>query len=601
MIVGRKSGWWAAVMGLLAVCLIGLAFLQYRWIGQISQSEEQRMQNSLRLATAGFSRDFDSNITRLYSELQTRRDAAAGPVEDEYARRFMDWSATSADRGMVRAFYLIQRGRGATIQLSRLDSQKGTFEQIAWPIRFQALEGRLEAELKPDRPRTFSFSKAIDRDIPAVVAPIFRPPPESRDGDEPPPPGGFFRRPSISGWAMAELDLDWISRQLLPELVERHFAGAAGLDYQVGVVDADNPSRLIFRSDPKLTAAYFASADAVAGLFDVRPEFLLIRRMERTGPRRESRFGTERSRRRVFSAGLVPSSAAWQLRVRHVSGSLEAAVANARHRNLAVSFAGLLLVAATVVMLVLSARRAQRLAELQIEFVAGVSHELRTPLSVICSASDNLADGLIAEPTQVRRYGAVIRKEGRRLGNMVDQILAFAAARAGRQKYNFQRVRVPEIIDRALEACGPDLSDTGCEVEKSVPPDLPTVVADPISLMHCVRNLVSNAFHYGKEGRWIGVTAEVTAAPKGQELCISVRDRGPGIESTELPHIFEPFYRGSKAVAAQIRGAGLGLSLVRRIIEGHAGAVTVTSIVGQGSCFTLHLPLHPDTRAAASK
>jgi signal transduction histidine kinase len=588
-------------MTALTVCLVGLAILQYRWIGQISQAEQQRMQASLRTATFRFSRDFDATISHIYAALQMRRGRESGPLEDEYAGRWMDWTAASMDRMEVRSFYLAQVSARNSLDLSRLNRKTGAFEQVEWPVRFAALKARLETEVAADRPRNAMFADAVDREIPAVAAPIFHfapPPPDSG----PPRRGRFFRRPSIRGWAIAELDMDWIEKQLLPELVERYFAGAGGLDYQVGIVDPEHPERLVFSSDPKLTAGYFASADATVALFNLRPD-LIIRQMERPGTRRGSNFAAERLRRRegAFPPPGGMRAGGWELRVRHVSGSLETAVANARHRNLAVSAASLLLLAATSLMLFLYTRRAQRLAELQIEFVAGVSHELRTPLSVICSAADNLADGLIAEAAHVRRYGAAIRKEGRRLSNMVDQILVFAATRAGRAKYNLQPVQVPEIIDRALDACGPDLRETGCEVEKSVSANLPSVMADPVSLMHCVRNLVSNAFHYGKDGRWIGVTAELGEAREGKEIRISVRDRGPGIESADLPHIFEPFYRGSKAVAAQMRGAGLGLSLVRRIIEAHAGAVTVTSVAGEGSCFTLHLPVGSIPPAVESK
>src|SRR5579872_461771 len=607
---GRRLNWSGAVMCVLAICLLGLALLQYRWIGQLSEAEQQRMQASLRTATFTFSRDFDSGITHVYTALQGWRGGEREPSESDYSKRWMDWLATSADRNLVRNFYLAQKGEGETLTLLRLDRGTGIFQPVEWPAAFAKLRMRLEPELKSDHARSSLLANAIDREVPAVVAPYFHfpapPPADSRPAD-----GGFLRRPAIGGWAIAELDLDWIEKQWLPELVERHFAGASGLDYQVAVVDGKDQHKLIFTSDARLSAAYFSSADATAGVLDVRPD-LMVRQPERAGTRRGSFFSgytgpgysAERGRRRR-EGGFPPpggmENPRWQLRVRHVSGSLETAVANARYRNLALSFASLLLLAATVVMLLISTRRAQRLAELQIEFVAGVSHELRTPLSVICSAADNLADGVIAEAQQVRRYGAVIRKEGRRLGDMIDQILVFAAARAGRAKYNIQSVKVPDIIDRALEACGPDLRETGCQIEKVVPADLPPVMADPISLMHCVRNLVSNAFHYGKDGRWIGVSAEFTEAQEGPEIRISVRDHGPGIESADLPHIFEPFYRGHKAMAEQIRGAGLGLSLVRRIIEAHAGAVTVTSAVGEGSCFTLHLPLSPQPGPAASK
>ncbi|MEO7142504.1 MAG: HAMP domain-containing sensor histidine kinase [Bryobacteraceae bacterium] len=599
MNAGRRPGWSAAVVVVLAVCLVGFAWLQYRWIGQLSQAEEQRMQASLRLATSGFSREFDSGITHVYAALQGRRGPdrkSSGATQSaDYAKRWMDWSASAADRNLVRNFYLAQTEPAGTLALERLNRDSGKFDPASWPPKFAKLRARLEA----GHSRAGMLPHTIAEEIPAVIAPTWRFPSPDAPPPRPPRPGdgGFFRRPVITGWAIAELDREWIGKTLLPGLVDRNFAGSTGLDYQVAVVDGGDPRRLIYASDSRLPASYFAIADATTGLLRVRPELMAPRPegmpAERPGVRpRRWREGGFPPPGRVDAAG-------WQLRVRHASGSLDAAVANARRRNLAISFASLLVLAATSAMLVVSTRRAQRLAELQIEFVAGVSHELRTPVSVICSAGDNLADGLIAEARHVRRYGAVIRQEGRRLAEMVDQILVFAAAQTGRVKYNPQPVAVAKIVDCAVDACGPELREGGWRIEKSVPSGLPAVMADPNALTDCLRNLIGNASKYGRSGLWIGIAAEVAAARRGTEIRIGVRDRGPGIASGDLPHIFEPFYRGRDAAAAQIRGAGLGLSLVRRSMEAQGGAVTVATSA-EGSCFTLHLPIAPEPEAVAS-
>ena len=117
------------------------------------------------------------------------------------------------------------------------------------------------------------------------------------------------------------------------------------------------------------------------------------------------------------------AGARWRLLVKHPAGSLEAAVDAARRRNVLISSGILGLLAASMVMLVVSTRRAQQLARQQMEFVAAVSHELRTPLAVVRSAADNLADGVVHDEEQVRQYGALVRSEGRRLTEMVEQIL----------------------------------------------------------------------------------------------------------------------------------------------------------------------------------
>jgi two-component system sensor histidine kinase BaeS len=129
----------------------------------------------------------------------------------------------------------------------------------------------------------------------------------------------------------------------------------------------------------------------------------------------------------------------------------------------------------------------------------------------------------------------------------------------------------------------------------SVAPDLPLVEADEDALCRAIGNLVTNALKYGADGRWIGVTAERGSYRGRAEVRISVADRGRGIEPEDLPHIFEPFYRGRHAVERQIHGNGLGLSLVRRIAEAHGGRVSVKSARSEGTTFILHLPVvEPD-------
>jgi signal transduction histidine kinase len=282
---------------------------------------------------------------------------------------------------------------------------------------------------------------------------------------------------------------------------------------------------------------------------------------------------------------------AWRLVVKHRAGSLEAAVAATRRRNLAINFGILLLLGASVGFIVLSSRRAQRLATQQMEFVAGVSHELRTPLAVICSAAENLADGVIDGRDQIKRYGGLIRDEGRRLTGMVEQVLEFAGAQSGRKNYELRATELTQVIEDAITACHLQLAEGDFEIERKIAPHLPPIKADAAALSRAVQNLISNAMKYGGSSRWIGLSAETVKTSAGEEVQIRVSDHGLGIAPSEQERIFEPFYRGKVVAAAQIRGNGLGLSLVKHIIAAHGGRVSVESKVGQGSTFILHLPI----------
>jgi signal transduction histidine kinase len=282
------------------------------------------------------------------------------------------------------------------------------------------------------------------------------------------------------------------------------------------------------------------------------------------------------------------SDGRWLLSIKHQSGSLAAAVTSARRRNLAISFGVLLLLGLGIVMTIISTRRAQRLAQQQINFVAGVSHELRTPLAVICSAGENLADGLVETPDKTKQYGEVIHREGRRLAEMVEQVLEFAGAQSGKQRFEFRNVNVGSIIEEAIAASQPQIKEANFKVETAIQANLPQIRVDSLALRRVLQNLISNAIKYDGKNKWARVSAFQSAE---NDLTFRVEDRGRGIESADIPHVFEPFYRGSAAVAAQIKGSGVGLSIVKQIIEAHGGRVAVRSTPDAGTTFTFNLPV----------
>jgi signal transduction histidine kinase len=276
-------------------------------------------------------------------------------------------------------------------------------------------------------------------------------------------------------------------------------------------------------------------------------------------------------------------------------------VASARRRNLAIGFSILLLLGFSMALVTVSVRRAQRLAQQQMNFVAGVSHELRTPLAVICSAGENLADGMITDPRQSRKYGVLIREEGRRLASMVEQVLNFAGIHSARKLYDFQPLDPISLVERALTVCIPSISPDGFQIEKEIAAPVPPILGDNMALGVCLENLLRNAMQYSGDSRWIGV--KVAALREGQQeyVAITVSDKGIGIDPKDIPHIFTPFYRGSTVIKAQIRGTGLGLSLVKHIVEGHGGRIDLVSKPGQGSAFTLLLPAHRTEGSPSAK
>jgi len=283
----------------------------------------------------------------------------------------------------------------------------------------------------------------------------------------------------------------------------------------------------------------------------------------------------------------------WVLMAKHRSGSLEAAVARVRTRNVIVSSSILMLLTVVIGLIAVSARRAQELARQQMEFVAAVSHELRTPVSVIGAAAGNLADGVVGDPQRVRKYGETIQGEARRLGETVERVLQLAGIAAGSAAAAQTPISADDLVHESINACRIEIEAAGVDVEVAVPDNLPMVVGDVTALRSALQNLISNAVKYGGNARWLRISVTAVPAPPFPVpvmVTFSVEDRGLGIDADDRKHIFEPFYRGREAVSQQIQGSGLGLNLVMRIAEAHGGKVSVASEPGKGSTFTLTLP-----------
>ncbi|MEZ5396670.1 MAG: HAMP domain-containing sensor histidine kinase [Bryobacterales bacterium] len=406
-------------------------------------------------------------------------------------------------------------------------------------------------------------------------------------------------RPEYEGMLVVELDPASLTDSLFPALAQRYFGGAEDSIYNVGVLRNAETPELLYSSHPGLTVGDFRDAEVAEGLMWRReegPQPGRSRRREEPERREPGRGGPGRPPQGsngpdladfVFDS-IAPAGPGGDLVlvVKASGGSLDAVVGRLRRRNLGISLGILALLAAAMGAVLLSTRRAERLAQAQMEFVAGVSHELRTPLAVIRSAGDNLAEGVVKTPEQVRDYGKLIRDEGRRLTGMVEQTLQFAASQAGRQQYRLENAPAGELLERAVGELRPAVEEAGFTLEERYHQPLPAVRVDAAAASRVIQSLVENALKYGGEAKWVGVEA----AARNGAVEVIVRDRGVGIDADDMPNIFDPFYRGKRATEAQIHGTGLGLALAKSAAEGFGGSLRAVSTPGQGSTFTLRLP-----------
>ena len=227
-------------------------------------------------------------------------------------------------------------------------------------------------------------------------------------------------------------------------------------------------------------------------------------------------------------------------------------------------------------------------ARLQSDFVANVSHELRTPLSLIRLHAETLELGRVKTPDRIQEYYSTIRTESERLTGLIDDILDFSRIEAGKKEYDFRLLDIG-MVRSTVETYRAQIDDHGFELSVDIEPDLPLVRVDRESIGRSLVNLMSNALKYWDRDRFLGVRVYRS----GNLVRLEVMDRGIGIARSEHVKIFEKFYRVGHALVHDTKGNGLGLSLVRHIADAHAGDIRVASTPGQGSTFTLSLPVAP--------
>lgn len=228
----------------------------------------------------------------------------------------------------------------------------------------------------------------------------------------------------------------------------------------------------------------------------------------------------------------------------------------------------------------------QRLARLQTDFVSNVSHELRTPLTSIRMFVETLQMDRARDPQQTKECLDLLASETERLSAMIERMLNWARMEAGRRDYSLLPVRISVVAEKAVQAFRAQrLAGPPVDLVVDVPQSLPEIDADADALAEAVLNLLSNAFKYGGEGNRIVLRGWAEA----DEAILEVADQGEGIAPRDRKRIFDKFYRAEQLLSRNTDGIGLGLSIVRHVVEGHRGRVECDSEPDKGTKFRIHL------------
>jgi len=234
-------------------------------------------------------------------------------------------------------------------------------------------------------------------------------------------------------------------------------------------------------------------------------------------------------------------------------------------------------------------KRELEIARLRADFVSTVSHEFRSPLTGIRQLGGMLLDGRVTDPEKQRGYFKMIVQESDRLSRLVENILDFSRMEEGRKEYRFEPLDPSPWLRTLVADFVTEITANGAAVETEIQDGLPPISADKEALGSAVRNLLDNAVKYspGSKTVWLDAGAE------GDAVTISVRDKGVGISEHDRKRIFDRFYRAEGEISKRIKGAGLGLSLVKHVVTAHGGTVECRSRIGEGSLFTIRIPAVP--------
>lgn len=624
-------------LGVMAVALITLAVLQYHWLGSVSDAEKKRLEETLDASSTNFVADLNRNFSQLSQVFKLQITKGGREIEEMLGDAYLEWISKSIYPDLVDSVFYIR-------SISSNDTEIQLFESDPARLSNTEVPGFITQWLKNQKESKQSPSSKIDimrfpelgepslMSVPVQVLDLITM--ENMNA------GSNF---SVSlnidqadHVVLIQLNDDAIKKQIVPDIARTYFSESYDDQYNISFVKSKDDEQRVYLTS--VSEGKIPEPDVKKALrsFDLSSVFVLQTNRESTrGTKGFSVFkstdslsshiesirvntGNAQERRGIFqgfstwakhsespdqrmivradttiTASITAdlSTANWEFWLSLKEGSLDKFVAKTKNKNLAISFGILLILGFCIVMIVVLSQRSRDLAEKQMLFVAGVSHELRTPLTVIRSAAENLTEGVIQDEQRKKQYADLMLKEGRRLSDMVDQIMEFSGIQSGKRVYQFSSVNLNDFVLLLNEECKMALQEKGMQLEYSLSSDIKDFTADRDAIFLALSNLIKNAIKFSGESKKIQLRIDNQEVNTVSSIRFQVQDFGVGIPEDELKSIFEPFYRGKRSVEEQVKGNGIGLSLVSKVAKAHDGSVTVKSKVGEGSTFTLVIPV----------
>lgn len=611
---------WVA-LALLALVPI-LAWMQYRWLDRLVRREAEHKRTHLTTSALQFIWTFNERLLGVQAHFAVQPDSSLVALEDTLQERIESWRS-NRDARLIKDILLVRSSNTAdgVPRLLRYDAQTEKFLDDAVLDTTQQNGGKSSThdEMRSSLRDSIEFLSAmlppttrILSGMVGVMIPVIPSQPPQRRFL---PFGALGRRENNFGRQFGNVtqfrrlpdcvvlifDERFLREGLLGGLVQDYcYSDENEQLYTCSILERDAKVPFFQTST---TTQKTTEADIVLPIgnlparpprfSDGAPPPSIVTRLAGMSLNLDSlQHLVRHNNRRNAGAQASPQ---FELHLRYANGSLENDIRRAQWGNIAVSVGLVVLFGVGLGMIVVVSLRAGRLARQQMQFVAGVSHEFRTPLAALRSASENLAHGIVKTPEQAQRYGSVMRQEINRLWEMVEQTLMFAGVQTRAESNEMQQLVVSDLIEQAVKVSRMFVSNDDCTIHLDIEPNLPRIEGNHSALVSAIANLLSNAVKYSSDEplrRKIDVRVRLLAMKKHREIVLSVQDYGIGISEKERKHIFEPFYRAREVRESDIRGNGLGLALVQTIVERHKGRITLDSTPGEGSTFTLHLPVH---------